>query len=97
MHRGSVTLLQRAATHLSGIFLGIFSTIEKDTTKPLGLRGIRVPEPTSRLQPRGDWCEWLNKIGIYLHMLFLSFLLVELVAMVSLCFLILNMQATRFS
>ena len=47
---GSDTLLQRAATHLSGIFHGIFSTIEKDTTKSLGLRGIRIPEPTSRLQ-----------------------------------------------
>ena len=35
---------------LSGIFHGIFSTVEKDTTKSLGLRGIRVPEPTSRLQ-----------------------------------------------
>ena len=37
-------LLQRAATHLSGIFHGIFSTIEKDTTKSLGLRGIRFLE-----------------------------------------------------
>ena len=43
-------LLQRAATHLSGIFHSIFSMIEKDTTKSLGLRGIRVLEPTSRLQ-----------------------------------------------
>ena len=47
---GSATLLQRAARHLSGIFHGIFSTIEKDTTKSLGLRGIRIPETTSRLQ-----------------------------------------------
>ena len=47
---GSATLLQRAATHLSGIFHGIFSTIEKDTTKSLGLRGIRVLEPTPLLQ-----------------------------------------------
>ena len=43
-------LLQRAATHLSGIFHGIFSTIEKDTTKSLGLRGTRVLELTSRFQ-----------------------------------------------
>ena len=32
------------------ILHGIFSTIEKDTTKSRGLRTIRVPEPTSRLQ-----------------------------------------------
>ena len=32
------------------ILHGIFSTIEKDTTKSLGLRTIRVPESTSRLQ-----------------------------------------------
>ena len=61
---GSATLLQRAATNLSGIFRGIFSPIEKDTTKALGLRGIRVHQPTSLLQsnqkssllvqPRGD-------------------------------------------
>ena len=44
------TLLQRASTHLSGIFNGSFSTIEKYTTKSLGLRGTRFPEPTSRLQ-----------------------------------------------
>ena len=45
------TLMQRALRHLSGIFNGSFSTVEKDTTKSLGLRGIiRVPEPTSRLQ-----------------------------------------------
>ena len=32
------------------ILHGIFSTIEKDTTKSRGLRTVRVPEPTSRLQ-----------------------------------------------
>ena len=41
-------LLQRAATHLLRIFKGTFFTIEKDTTKSLGLRGIRVLEATSR-------------------------------------------------
>ena len=37
-----------AKEHLFGIFKGIFFTIKKDTTKPLGLRGIRVLETTSR-------------------------------------------------
>ena len=41
-------LLQRAATYLLRIFKGTFFTIEKDTTKSLGLRGIRVLEATSR-------------------------------------------------
>ena len=41
-------LLQRAATHLLRIFKGTFFTIEKDTTKSLGLRGIRFLEATSR-------------------------------------------------
>ena len=35
-------LLQRAATHLLRIFKGTFFTIEKDTTKSLGLRGIKT-------------------------------------------------------
>ena len=37
-----------------------FSTIEKDTTKSLGLRGIRVLEPTPLLQSK---CEWWNKMA----------------------------------
>ena len=41
-------LLQRAATYLLRIFKSTFFTIEKDTTKSLGLRGIRVLETTSR-------------------------------------------------
>ena len=52
MHRNILLrvsyLLQRAATHLLRIFKGTFFTIEKDTTKSLGLRGIRVLEATSR-------------------------------------------------
>ena len=52
MHRNILLrvsyLLQRAATHLLRIFKGSFFTIEKDTTKSLGLRGIRVLEATSR-------------------------------------------------
>ena len=52
MHRNILLrvsyLLQRAATHLLRIFKGTFFTIEKDTTKSLGLRGIRVLETTSR-------------------------------------------------
>ena len=52
MHRNIILrvdsyLLQRAATHLLRIFKGTFFTIEKDTTKSLGLRGIRVLEATS--------------------------------------------------
>ena len=46
MHRNILLrvsyLLQRAATYLLRIFKGTFFTIEKDTTKSLGLRGIRV-------------------------------------------------------
>ena len=52
MHRNILLrvryLLQRAATHLLRIFKGTFFTIEKDTTKSLGLRGISVLEATSR-------------------------------------------------
>ena len=36
-----------AKEHLLRIFKGIFFTIKKDTTKSLGLRGIRVLETTS--------------------------------------------------
>ena len=50
MHRNILLrvsyLLQRAATHLLRIFKGTFFTIEKDTTKSLRLRGIRVLDPT---------------------------------------------------
>ena len=46
MHRNILLrvryLLQRAATHLLRIFKGTFFTIEKDTTKSLGLRGIKT-------------------------------------------------------
>ena len=52
-------LLQRAATHLLRIFKGTFFTIEKDTTKSLGLRGIRVLEATLRRH----LCEWWNKMS----------------------------------
>ena len=51
MHRNILLrvsyLLQRAATYLLRIFKGTFFTMEKDTTKSLGLRGIRVLETTS--------------------------------------------------
>ena len=60
---GIATLLQRAATHLSGIFHGIFSTIEKDTTKLLGLRGIRVPEPSSRLKSNRRLMRMVEQYG----------------------------------
>ena len=36
--------MQRAATHLLRIFKGTFFTIEKDTTKSLGLRGIKTSD-----------------------------------------------------
>ena len=46
MHRNILLrvsyLLQRAATHLLLISKGTFFTIEKDTTKSLGLRGIKT-------------------------------------------------------
>ena len=46
MHRNILLrvsyLLQRAATHLLRIFKGTFFTIEKDTTKSLGLRRIKT-------------------------------------------------------
>ena len=46
---GSATLLQRAATHLSGIFPDYFPRSRQiQLYKHLSLRGIRVPEPTSR-------------------------------------------------
>ena len=52
MHRNILLrvsyLLQRVATYLLRIFKGTFFTIEKDTTKSLGLRRIRVLEATSR-------------------------------------------------
>ena len=41
-------LLQRAATHLLPSLKGTFFTIEKDTTKSIGLGGIRVLEAKSR-------------------------------------------------
>ena len=56
-------LLQRAATHLLRIFKGTFFTIEKDTTKSLGLRGIRVLEATSeREEQNGGKFRKLEKI-----------------------------------
>ena len=55
--------MQRSATHLLRIFKGTFFTIEKDTTKSLGLRGIRVLEATSeREEQNGGKFRKLEKI-----------------------------------
>ena len=67
MHRNILLrisyLLQRSATHLLRIFKGTFFTIEKDTTKSLGLRGIRVLEATSeREEQNGGKFRKLEKI-----------------------------------
>ena len=67
MHRNILLrvryLLQRAATYLLRIFKGTFFTIEKDTTKSLGLRGIRVLEATSgREEQNGGKFRKLEKI-----------------------------------
>ena len=63
MHRNILLrasyLLQRAATHLSGIF----HDRERFTIKSLGLRGIRVLEPTSRLRPSRE--ETTNANGLF--------------------------------
>ena len=65
MHRNILLrvsyLLQRAATYLLRIFKGTFFTIEKDTTKSLGLRGIRVLEATSRREETN--AQWWNKMA----------------------------------